>query len=167
MIAVLSDTHGRDDHRLQGPALEAVEEASLVIHAGDFTRLPVLDAFESESERLIAVHGNVDDDRVRARLPAMETVDVEGVRIVVVHGDDHGETARAMLGRQEGADLVVSGHSHRPAVVDAGDVTLLNPGSHADPRQYRAAHAELEPGDGGLRGRLVGEDGEVFEAFDV
>ena len=167
MIAVLSDTHGRDDPRLSGPALAAVEEASLLIHAGDFTTLPVLEAFQSASERLVAVHGNVDDDRVRARVPAMETVDVEGVRIVVVHGNEHGETARAMLGRQEGADLVISGHSHRPEVVDAGEVTLLNPGSHADPRQFRAAHAELEPADGGLRGRLVGEDGEAFEEFDV
>ena len=167
MIAVLSDTHGRDDARLAGRALEAVEEASLVIHAGDFTRLPVLEAFETASERLVAVHGNVDDDRVRARLPAKEVVDVDGVRIVVVHGNRHSETARAMLGREEGAALVVSGHSHRPEVVDADDVTLLNPGSHADPRGNRPAHAELDVGDGVIRGRLVDRDGSVFEEFDV
>ena len=167
MIAVLSDTHGTEDARLQGRAREAVEAADLVIHAGDFTTLPVVEAFEDASERLVAVHGNVDDDRVRARLPAEEVVDVEGVRIVVVHGNHHSETARAMLGREEGAALVVSGHSHRPGVVDAGDVSLLNPGSHADPRGNRPAHAELEVADGALHGRLVDRDGTVFEEFDV
>ena len=167
MIAVLSDTHGTDDARLSGWAADAVEAADLVLHAGDFTTVPVLEAFEAASERLAAVHGNVDDAAVTARLPATETVDVGPVRIVVVHGHEHTETGLAMLGRQEGADLVVSGHSHRPGVVDAGDVTLLNPGSHAQPRQFRPAHAELEPADGGLRGRLVGEDGEVIEEFTV
>ena len=167
MIAVLSDTHGTEDARLAGRAEEAVEDAQLVVHAGDFTTLPVVDAFEAASERLVAVHGNVDDDRVRTRLQAKEVVDVEGVRVVVVHGNQHSETARAMLGREEEADLVVSGHSHRPGVVDAGDVTLLNPGSHADPRGNRPAHAELEPAEGGLRGRLVDRDGTVFEEFEV
>ena len=167
MIAVLSDTHGTEDARLAGRAEEAVEDARLVVHAGDFTTLPVLEAFEDASQRLVAVHGNVDDDRVRARLPAKESVDVGGARVVVVHGDRHGETARAMLGREEGADLVVSGHSHRPGVVDAGDVTLLNPGSHADPRGNRPAHAELDVTGEGLRGRLVDRDGTVFEEFEA
>ena len=167
MIVVLSDTHGREDARLAGRAAEAVQTAEKVVHAGDFTTLPVVEAFEAASDRLVAVHGNVDDERVRARLPSMETVEVAGARIVVVHGHEHGETARAMLGRQEGADLVVSGHSHRPGVADAGDVTLLNPGSHADPRGNRPTHAELEPTEGGLRGRLVDRDGVAFEEFEV
>jgi putative phosphoesterase len=111
-----------------------VEEVSLLIPAGDFPTLPVVAAFEAGGGRLVAVHGNVDREGVRARLPSTATVEVAGVRVVVVHGHEHGETARAMLGRQEGAALVVSGHSHRPGVVETGDVTLLNPGSRAGPR---------------------------------
>ena len=167
MIAVLSDTHGDTDARLAGPALEAVEEANLVIHAGDFTTLAVFEAFESASERLVAVHGNVDEDGVQDRLPAVETVDIYGVRIVVVHGHEHGETARAMLGRQEEADLVVSGHSHKPGIVRTDGSLLLNPGSHAQPRRWTAAHAELEPADDGLYGRLVDREGTVFEEFEI
>lgn len=167
MIAVVSDTHGRRDARLSGRTREAVETADLVLHAGDFTTLPVLSAFEAASERFVGVVGNVDDDRVRARLTAVEVVDVDGARIVLVHGHEHGETARAMLGRQEGADLVVSGHTHRAGVVDAGDVTLLNPGSHADPRGGVATHAELEADDGTLRGRIVETDGTAVERFVV
>ena len=167
MIAVLSDTHGSEGTRLAGRAAEAVESAEVVVHAGDFTTPAVLDGFEAASERLVAVHGNVDEAAVQKRLPPVATLEFGGVRIVVVHGHEHGETARAMLGRQEGADLVVSGHSHRPGVVDAGEVLLLNPGSHAQPRQYTAAHAELEETAGGLDGRIVGTDGETLERFDV
>ncbi len=49
-----------------------------------------------------------------------------------------------------------SSGSHRPTFDGTGEVTLLNPGSHAQPRGHRTAHAELEPmTDGGVRGRLV------------
>jgi predicted phosphodiesterase len=42
-------------------------------------------------------------------------------------------------------------------------VALVNPGSHAQPRGNRAAHAELDPVAGGVRCRLVTPDGDVFE----
>jgi hypothetical protein len=64
---------------------------------------------------------------------------------------------------------VIFGHSHKPEVETTGEIQLLNPGSHADPRRYRPAHAELEPvadADGPtLRGRLVAPSGEVYERF--
>ena len=162
---MLSDTHGRDDARLEGAALASVDAADVVVHAGDFTTAAVVSAFEATSERLVAVHGNVDEAAVKERLPATATLDVGGRRLVVVHGHEHDETARALLGRQEGADVVVSGHSHRAAVVDAGDATLLNPGSHAEPRGGRKTHAELEPVGGQLRGRIVDVDGTTVESF--
>jgi predicted phosphodiesterase len=64
--------------------------------------------------------------------------------------------------------VVVFGHSHRPTVVesDAGPL-LLNPGSHAEPRGHRTAHAELEPTESGLVGRLVTPDGNLIESFSV
>lgn len=167
MIAVLSDTHGTDDPRLAGAAAEAVEAADVVIHAGDFTTVPVVEAFEAVSERLVAVHGNVDDDGVHDRLPAAESIEAGSARIVVVHGHDHSETALAMLGRQEGADLVISGHSHRPGVVEADEVTLLNPGSHAEPRGYTAAHGELVRDGDRFRGRLVDAEGDTLRSFEL
>ncbi|WP_254536130.1 metallophosphoesterase [Halomarina litorea] len=165
MITVVSDTHGRDGHRLTGRTLEAVREADLVCHAGDFLTAAVLDAFEAESARFAGVTGNNDTVRVRDRLPARRTVEFEGVRIAMAHGHKHSDTALAMYGRQENADLVVVGHSHRPEFRSVADVPVLNPGSHADPRRYEAAHAELalDP----FRGRLVTTEGEELERFSV
>lgn len=175
MITVVADTHGRTDHRLAGRTLTAVREAALVVHAGDFTTEAVLDAFEAEAGvdrnegpgEFVAVAGNNDDAGVRARLASGETIERAGVRFVVVHGHEHDATALDLLGRQEGADVVVVGHSHRPAWDPTGTVAVLNPGSHADPRRYRPAHAELEPTSEGLGGRLVAPSGEVLEAFDL
>jgi len=192
MITVVSDTHGTDGHRLDGRTLAAVREADLVIHAGDFTTAAVLDAFEAEAgaerdggdgeggereggesagEReggeFVAVYGNNDDPEVRGRLTAERTVEHAGVRLVVVHGHDHDDTSLSLLGRQERADVVVVGHSHEPGRRRVGAVTVLNPGSHADPRWHRPGHAELDPTGEGLTGRLVAPDGEVFDEFDL
>ena len=167
MLAVLSDTHGRDGPRLEGRTATAVDEADLVIHAGDFLTVDVLEAFEARCD-LRAVHGNNDPPAVRDRVPGERLVEWADLRIAVAHGHEHSETALAMLGRQSSADLVVFGHSHDPEFVD-GTVPMLNPGSHADPRWNRPGHAELEWDDdaGVARGRLVEPDGEVFERFTL
>jgi len=176
MLVVCSDTHGTDDARLTGRTREAVDAADLVIHAGDFTTATVLDAFRERTERLVAVHGNADTAAVRDRLPSATTTTYAGVRIAVTHTERGGATALSLFGRQRGAALVVSGHTHRPTVdTPANGPTLLNPGSHADPRGHRLAHAELWPsgsdavpdgiGDGvetGLIGVLRSPESEVL-----
>jgi putative phosphoesterase len=167
MLTVVSDTHSSEGHRLTGRTHEAVREAAAVVHAGDFMTESVLDAFQSEAARLYGVVGNNDPPGVRDRLPTQRVVEHEGLRLVVVHGHEHTDTALSLLGRQEGADLVVFGHSHRPGVHEGDGVTLLNPGSHAQPRRFRPAHAELETDGDVIEGRLVDPDGTVFETFTV
>ena len=163
MLTVISDTHGTGGHRLTGRTLEAVRGADHVVHAGDFTTAAVLDAVESEAATLTAVTGNNETAAVRARLPRVATVDWAGLCLVVAHGHDHTRTALGLLARQEGADVVVVGHSHRPEIADLDGTLLVNPGSYADPRRYRPAHAELDVRDGPLRVRLRSPDGETYE----
>ena len=173
MITVLSDTHSTSGHELTGRARDAVEAADTVVHAGDFTNEDALDAFQSVCDRLYAVHGNNATPGVRDRLPPERTFEVGGVRFVVTHGDGRSTTALSLLGRQQAADVVVFGHSHRHAVSHGEDVLLLNPGSHADPRGGRPTHAELRPegGDAERGGRLSGKirhrDGRVVEEFEI
>lgn len=160
MLTVISDTHGRDTPRFDEQTRAAVREADHVVHAGDFTTEAVLDAIEAEATALTAVYGNNDSPAVRDRLTDVATLNWEGVRIVVVHGHEHSATALSMLARQEAADVVVVGHSHRPVVeeLEAGCV-LLNPGSYADPRRYQPAYAQLDRSDGTVRVCLESTDG--------
>lgn len=167
MLVAVSDTHGTDDHRLEGRTLTAVREAETVVHAGDFYTETVLDAFISENRAFHGVRGNNDDDRVRRRLPQELTVRYRNATIAATHGTDQTPTELSLFGRERNADLVVFGHSHRPEVIDEASVPLLNPGSHAEPRRYQPAHAELEPEEDRLKGRLVSPDGEVLERFVV
>ncbi|WP_435126493.1 metallophosphoesterase [Halobaculum sp. D14] len=167
MLTVVSDTHGTDSHRLRGRTLEAVRAADAVIHAGDFSHEAVLDAFLDVNESLYAVTGNNADSALRDRLPTERVVGYGGLTFAVRHRSRSGRTGLVMFGRERDADVVVFGHSHRPTFDDSGDVPLLNPGSHAEPRGNRAAHVELEEAvDGdGLTGRFVTPDGDVFERF--
>lgn len=167
MIAVFSDTHSDGGHELEDEALAAAREAEVVVHAGDFTSRSALEAFREECDRLFAVHGNADATDVRERLPPARTVEEAGVRIVVTHRRDGGETGLAMFGRSRDADLVVSGHTHRPGVTRTEDVLLLNPGSHAQPRGNRPGFATLERRNGTVSGRLVEPDGTLIEEFVV
>ncbi|WP_418284099.1 metallophosphoesterase [Halorubrum sp. DTA46] len=168
MLVVVSDTHSREESKLQGRTAEAVREADLVVHVGDFYQEPVLDAFESAARTLRAVYGNNDDAAIRDRLPEVRTVEYEGVRFAVTHRHRSGDTGLVMLGRGRDADAVICGHSHRPRFDDSAGLPILNPGSHAQPRGNRPAHAELKPaGDGSLDGRLVTPDGAAFEEFRI
>jgi uncharacterized protein len=163
MLAVVSDTHGTSGHELSGRTLEAVREAERTVHAGDFTTVPVLEAFHEEAARLEAVFGNVDDGAVRERLPEARTLEWEGLRIALTHRRDGGPTGLVMFGRERDADLVISGHSHRPSIARADDLVLLNPGSHAQPRGNRPGHAELESVEEGVRCRLREPDGTLID----
>lgn len=167
MLTIVSDTHSTDGHRLRGRTLEAVRAAELVVHAGDFMIEGVLDAFEDESATFRGVYGNNDDEEIRSRLPKARTVEYEGIRFAVTHTVRGGNTALTLFGKEREADAVIFGHSHRPTAELTGELPLINPGSHAQPRGNRPAHAELEPVAGGLQGRLVTPDGEVFEQFEI
>ncbi|USZ73398.1 metallophosphoesterase [Natronosalvus halobius] len=166
MLAIFSDTHSTGGHHLEGAALEAAREADAVVHAGDFTTVETLEAFRSLCPVFYPVHGNADNVTVTEQLPPVRIVDCEGIRIAVTHRRDGGDVGLAMFGRSREADVVVSGHTHRPSVVDAEGVLLLNPGSHAQPRGNRPGFATLERGkDGTVRGELREPDGTLLESF--
>jgi len=190
MLTVVSDTHATEDHRLEGRTLEAVRSADLVVHAGDFYAETVLDAFYGEADTLRGVYGNNDDSATRERLPEERVVEYAGIRFAVTHRRRGGATSLTLFGRERDADAVIFGHSHRPTFDDSGAIPLLNPGSHAQPRGNRPAHAELErvedaewgtdagaeSVDGAgqldgeapvLAGSLVTPAGEVFERFRI
>jgi putative phosphoesterase len=171
VIVVLSDTHREEGHGLSGRARDAVADADRVLHAGDFTMPGVLDALQSASARLDAVYGNSDGPGVRERLPDARTVTAGGLSIAVTHRRGGGATGLGLFGRERGADLVVHGHTHRPAL-QSGTPALLNPGSHTSPRGGPPTHAELsvdgenvevevrtQSGDVVARGRVGGGNG--------
>ena len=137
-LVVTSDTHVPKRARDVPPSLwSAIEAADVVVHAGDWVDVALLDEFERRSRRLLAVHGNNDHGPLRERLPEVARAEIEGLRVAVVHetGDRTGREARCAA-RFPDADLLVFGHSHIPWDTTApGGLRLLNPGSPTDRRR--------------------------------
>ena len=137
-LLLITDTHlphrGRD---LPVPVWDAVAEAEVVIHAGDWVSPDLLDELEARSQRLVACWGNNDGPELRARLPERADVTLGGVRFTVVHetGGATGREAR-MAKLYPDTDVLVFGHSHIPwDSTAATGLRLLNPGSPTDRRR--------------------------------
>ena len=137
-LLLLADTHVPKRARdLPSQVWGEVERADLVVHAGDWVDVALLDALESRSRQLLACWGNNDGPALRARLPEVAHATVEGVRLAVVHetGSSAGRERRADAAHPD-VDLLVFGHSHIPwDTVTAGGMRLLNPGSPTDRRR--------------------------------
>ena len=140
LLAVISDTHmPRGARRLPPACVERLRPADLILHAGDFTSATTYEEIDLIGPPLLAVHGNVDDEELRARLPAERIVEVEGAHIAMVHdaGAADGRLNR-MRARFPDADAAVFGHSHMPLHDQRDGFQIFNPGSPTERRRAPA-----------------------------
>jgi putative phosphoesterase len=154
-VLLLADTHVPKRARdLPAQVWDAVDEADVVIHAGDWVDVALLDALEGRARRLIGVWGNNDGPALRRRLPEVARAELGGVRVAVIHetGAASGRERRCEQ-RFADADLLVFGHSHIPWDSESpGGLRLLNPGSPTDRRRQPAATYAVVSLDGGQIG---------------
>jgi len=137
-LLLLADTHVPTRARqLPEQVWRAVDEADLVVHAGDWVDAATLDALQRRASSLVGVWGNNDGDELRARLPFVASTTVDGIRLSVVHetGPAAGREKR-MDAEYPDTDLLVFGHSHIPwDTTTPRGLRLLNPGSPTDRRR--------------------------------
>ena len=137
-LVLTADTHVPKRARdLPHELWTAIDAADVVVHAGDWVDLALLDRFEDRCRGLVAVFGNNDHGAFRQRLPEVARAEIEGIRLAVVHetGDKKGREARCAARFPE-TDLLVFGHSHIPwdTTAETG-LRLVNPGSPTDRRR--------------------------------
>jgi len=137
-VLLLADTHVPKRARdLPEEVWRAVDEADVVVHAGDWVEPALLDDLEARSRRLVGVYGNNDGRELRSRLPEIARVGIGGLRFGVIHetGPATGREARCDE-RFHDLDVLVFGHSHIPwDTVTPRGLRLLNPGSPTDRRR--------------------------------
>ena len=132
-VGLVSDTHDVFDPKLGG----LFAGCTLILHAGDITRQPVLDALAAIAP-VRAVRGNNDFGPLAEDLPETALVDLGGLTALLVHEVSPARPSPAVqraLSRS-GARLVVHGHSHRPAALLQDGILFVNPGS-AGPRRFK------------------------------
>jgi len=135
VVGLISDTHIPTRANAIPPRVfEVFAGSSLIMHAGDLTQLRVL----SDLQRLapvVAVYGNMDEPDVRETLPKMESLEVYGWKIGVIHdpGALWGTGRMKRIAKQNNLDVLVFGHTHRPAFTWEEGILFINPGSSTNP----------------------------------
>lgn len=137
-LLLLADTHvPARAKRLPDAVMRAVDEADIVVHAGDWIDDATLDLLESRSRVLVGVYGNNDGPELRERLPEIARLTLEEVDVAVVHETGAKQRREERMDAAfPGTDLLVFGHSHIPwDTVAPSGMRLLNPGSPTDRRR--------------------------------
>jgi putative phosphoesterase len=148
-VGLIADTHGL----VRPEALRALGGSDLVVHAGDVGGAEVLEAL-GRIAPVRAVRGNNDRGAWASDLPVTDVVEVDGLWLYVVHE----EADLDLEPMAAGIAAVVTGHSHRPSVLERRGVLFVNPGS-AGPRRFRLPVTV---------GRLVVAEGRVrAETIDL
>jgi putative phosphoesterase len=137
IAAIISDTHlPRGQQRLPDACLTHLREADVIVHAGDFSSVMVLEQLRAIGPPVVAVHGNVDEAALKETLPDRLKVMIGGARIGLVHdaGPISGRLERLRTGFPD-CVAVIFGHSHIPLHERSDSFQIFNPGSPTDRRR--------------------------------
>jgi putative phosphoesterase len=128
----------RGTRRLPDRCIAELGRADLILHAGDFVTVGVLDGLRRLAP-VEGVAGNMDEEALRSSLPERRVVEVDGVRLGMVHdpGPARGRAERLRSWFRR-CDAVVYGHTHMPEVEASDDGWILNPGSPTERRRAPA-----------------------------
>lgn len=137
-LLLIADTHlPKRAKALPDDVWHTAESVDIVVHAGDWVDVELLDRLEARSARLIGVFGNNDGPPLRERLPEVARAELDGLRLAVIHetGAAQGRDNRCERWFPD-TDVLVFGHSHIPwDTATPGGLRLLNPGSPTDRRR--------------------------------
>jgi putative phosphoesterase len=141
-VAILSDTHGALDARIQ----ELVSQCDLAVHGGDIGHATILAQLQPRLGRVLAVFGNNDvtrkwpeeDRQLLVHLPEWLDQPLPGGHLVVIHGHQTNARDRHSLlrGRFPSARAIVYGHSHRLTMDVDARPWILNPGAAGRSRTH-------------------------------
>ncbi|NER17892.1 metallophosphoesterase family protein [Spongiivirga citrea] len=128
-ILLLSDTHSYIDDQI----LKYVDQADEVWHAGDIGHLKVTDAIQKKKP-LIAVHGNIDDAKIRQEFPEHQRFFCEGVDVWITHIGGYPPKYNIRVKDEIKVNppkLFICGHSHILKVMPDKKLGVLhmNPGA--------------------------------------
>jgi len=149
-IVALSDSHTSTLSKLPAALRQALENADLIIHAGDHTESSLLDELKQLGD-VLAVAGNMDSTAIKVHLPRRQLATFDGKTIGLTHGSGApwGIAQRVRETFPEDPDLIIFGHSHVSFIGVVAGVMMVNPGpahnSYAEIRLGEEIEAEIVP----------------------
>ncbi len=128
-IIALSDSHSTTLSQLPPQLRAALQQADVIVHAGDYTEASLLDELRTMGE-VVAVSGNMDSMAIKLQLNRRQLVTLEGKTVGVAHGSGApaGIEERVRMLFPEDPDLIIFGHSHVPFSGVVNGALMVNPG---------------------------------------
>ena len=156
-IVVISDTHERKLAKLSPKVLQAVGEADVVVHCGDYVGLEVLEGLAGLAKKFVGVYGNTDPNEVRRILPSKIVFEFEGKRIGVTHPHCGGPPLELEeIAHQFGdVDVILFGHTHETCNTKLDNRLLLNPGQAYSSFMVPATLGILRINERGIEGEII------------
>jgi putative phosphoesterase len=133
-IVVLADTHVHMLKHIPKKIINAISTVDLIIHAGDFTDVKLLEELKRLRE-VKAVQGNMDSMEIKTLLPVKEIIEVENKLIGITHGSGSPwgiERRVKKMFESNPIDVIVYGHSHRSQNKVIDGILFFNSGKAAD-----------------------------------
>lgn len=133
-ILVMSDSH-RDLTNARNVIKTIGNQIDLIIHLGDCEDDVKQLMIEYPDYKFEYVVGNCDYD---SDYDVCKLLKFEKVKIFMTHGHRYsvkwGYDRISYAGEEKGADIVLFGHTHMPAIENFGKIKIMNPGSISQPR---------------------------------
>lgn len=135
-VAVLADTHWKGADSVPPRVLQLIEDADVVIHAGDLKCEHVIESLSKGNKKILAVRGN-NFELDLAALPDVRVEDLGGFRVGIAHDigglnqyTNYVKKPEDIFG--ERVDCVIFGQTHHPFFDVVHGVPFINPGSATD-----------------------------------
>ena len=136
LIGLISDTHiPKRSEKIPDKVFETFDGVDLILHAGDLVSGEVLDML-NEIAPTYAVRGNMDPPNIE-ELPQFRVLEIEGERVGLTHGVVYpkGDLDKLYyIAKELDVKILISGHTHRPAIETLREILFINPGSPTNPR---------------------------------
>jgi len=155
-IGVISDTHMSHPTEALLSLVDGIfSDVAMILHAGDLTRISILDAFAGKD--VVAVCGNMDRYDVTQTLTAKKIVNIHGCRIGLIHGWGSPKGIEDRIRREfQDVDAIVYGHTHKAANKMKDGILMFNPGAFSGTFLFkRQRSVGLLTVDDGIRGSIV------------
>ena len=128
-ILLISDTHGYIDDRI----IQYAKQSDETWHAGDIGELKVTDELK-KATTIRAVHGNIDNNKIRAEYPENLRFQVEEMKIWITHIGGYPNKYNKRIIQEINTnppDVFICGHSHILKVINDKKLEVLhiNPGA--------------------------------------
>jgi hypothetical protein len=141
LIAIISDTHSREEKIKEVLDLIQEKKAEAIFHAGDWDTMEVLNLFEKIKIPVYGVLGNCDRNLLEYQTlikenPELNQIElqnrelekkIQGKKFLVTHGHDEYFLENAI--KANDYQVVISGHTHKPEIEKIGKTLHINPGS--------------------------------------